>query len=201
VLGRVACVALLLGGTASLLLAQRPNRQMGRNPGRPDQRAQLEGDVRREFARIVRERVGLSDAQMQKLGPLTQKFEDQRRQTQVDERNARIRLQAALLDDVPGDSAKVNALVGQLLDVQKRRLAIAEAEQKELGTIMTAHQRARFLGVQEQVRRRMEQMRPGPDDGGAPGGFGGRPSNRPDDGNSDRPGDSTSLRVAATTIR
>ncbi|MEK7401250.1 MAG: hypothetical protein AABZ80_02690 [Gemmatimonadota bacterium] len=134
-----------------------------------DQRAQLEDDVRREFARAVRERVGLNDDQMQKLGPLTRKYEEQRRQTQADERNTRIRLQAALLDENPADSAKVNQLVQQLLDIQKRRVAIAEAEQKELGSIMTAHQRARYLGLQEQVRRRLEQMRPGM--GGPPEGM------------------------------
>lgn len=160
--------ALLLCAGATGAWGQRPGRPMaGRGQGRMQEpRAQLEDDVRREFARVVRERVGLSDEQMRKLGPLTRKYEVQRRQTQVDERNARIRLQAALLDDNPADSARVNQLVQQLLDIQKQRVAIAEAEQKELGTIMSAHQRARYLGLQEQVRRRLEQMRPAP--GGQP---------------------------------
>lgn len=143
-----------------------------------DSRAQLEDDVRREFARAVRERVGLNDEQMQKLAPLTQKYEEQRRQTQADERNTRIRLQATLLDSNPADSTKINQYLQQLLDGQKRRITIAESEQKELGTIMDAHQRARYLGFQEQVRRRLEQMRPFPG-GPPPGAPFGRPKQNP----------------------
>lgn len=195
---RILVVCLLLAATAS---AQRPGgRGQGRGAGRmQDPRAQLEDDVRREFSRVVRERVGLSDDQMQKLGPLTQKYEQQRRQTQMDERNTRIRLQAALLDSNPSDSTRINQFLQQLLDVQKRRVAIAEAEQNELGTIMNAHQRARYLGLQEQVRRRLEQMRPfpgGPPDGPGPGG-GRQPGNqfgRP-------PGDSSNVRLAVSPMR
>ncbi|HEX7952991.1 MAG TPA: hypothetical protein VF523_08000 [Burkholderiales bacterium] len=158
--------------------AQRPGRQgQARGGQRMDSRAQLENDVRREFARVVQERVGLNDDQMQKLGPLTQKYEQQRRETQLDERNTRIRLQAALLDSNAADSTKINQYVQQLLDAQKRRVAIAESEQRELGTIMNAHQRARYLGLQEQVRRRLEQMRPfpgGPPNGTPPGANGRR---------------------------
>jgi hypothetical protein len=162
--------------------AQRPTgRGMNPRQGAPDQRRELEDEVRRNFARAVRERVGLNDEQMAKLGPLTRKYEDQRRATQVDERDARSKLQALVLVGTDADSTRIKGFVAQLMEVRRRRLTIDEAEQKELATIMSPMQQAKFLGLQEQVRRRLEQARPFP--GGPPddGGFGpGRPEPRPE---------------------
>jgi len=195
---RALVAGLLVLGIAGSALAQRPGRGMGNRPpqgGMQDpRRAQLEDEVRREFARAVRQRVGLSDEQMQKLGPLTRRYEEQRRETQMDERDARVKLQATVIIGSDADSAKINQYVQQLLDVQKRRVAIAEAEQKELATVMTPLQRAKYLGLQEQVRRRLEQMRPfpggPPDDAFGPGGPG-RFNRAP-------PGDSAFVRIAVT---
>jgi Spy/CpxP family protein refolding chaperone len=125
------------------------------------QRARLEGEVRRTFARAVRERVGLSEDQMRRLAPLTQKHEQQRRALQQQERRARLALQAQLRGDTP-DTAAVSGLLAALLDVQRRRVQMIEAEHRDLATVMTPVQRARYLGLQEQVRRRMEQMRQRP---------------------------------------
>jgi Spy/CpxP family protein refolding chaperone len=145
--------------------------------GPPPQRARLEGEIRRTFARAVRERVGLSDEQMRRLAPLTQNHEQQRRRLQQEERTARVALQTQLRSDAP-DTAAVSRLLDTLLDVQRRRMQMIEAEHRDLATVMSPVQRARYLGLQEQVRRRMEQMRQGPPPG-APGGEGGnRPGRR-----------------------
>jgi len=174
-------MALTLAASSLLsnaLVSQRPMRQAqgagqgaapNAGPMQGEGRAQLEGRVRREFARVVRNRVGLSDEQMQKLGPLTQRLEEQRRSLQMDERDARVALQGIILGDTPTDSAKVDQLLDNLLDVQRKRLQLAESEQKELATFMTPIQRAKYLAMQEQVRRRLEQLRPPP---GAPFGDG-----------------------------
>jgi len=167
---RVAFAFALSLSVAASASAQRPNRQMaGRGQGgRPGdaRRNELEDEVRRGFARAVRERVGLNNDQMQKLGPMTRKFEDQRRQTQMDEREARTKLQALVLVGSDADSVRIKGFIAQLNDVRRRRAQIDEAEQKDLATIMTPLQQAKFLGIQEQVRRRLEQMRPMP--GGPP---------------------------------
>lgn len=166
----LACV--LVSGVAASAIAQRPNRQMGGRqtppPGRQDpRRAQLEGDIRRGFARAVRERVGLTDEQMQKLGPMTQRYEDQRRVLFAEERLARVSLQTMLRDEATADATKVTELLDKLsIELPRRRLQLMEAEQRDLATIMNPVQRAKFLGLQEQIRRRLEEMRPmGPPDG------------------------------------
>jgi hypothetical protein len=153
---RLAILALVVMPGA--VQAQRPE---------PPERARLEGEIRRGFARAVRERVGLSDEQMRRLAPLTQRHEQQRRALQLEERRARMALQAELLGASP-DTTAVARLLDTLLDVQRRRLQMIEAEHRDLATVMTAVQRARYLALQEQVRRRVEQLRQR-QAGGAPG--------------------------------
>ena len=126
--------------------------------GPPPERARLEGEVRRAFARAVRERVGLSEDQMRRLAPLTQKHEQARRALQQDERRARMALQAELRGSAP-DTAVVARLLDTLVGIHRRRVQMIEGEHRDLATVMTPVQRARYLAVQEQVRRRMEQMR------------------------------------------
>ncbi|HET9453945.1 MAG TPA: hypothetical protein VFO66_06665 [Gemmatimonadaceae bacterium] len=129
-------------------------------PPQQADRARLEGEIRRGFARAVRQRVGLTDDQMRRLAPLTQKHETQRRQLQADERRARVALQTELRAPSP-DSAVVARQLDSLLAVHRRRLQLTEAEHRELATVMSPVQRARYFALQEQFRRRVEQMRQG----------------------------------------
>jgi hypothetical protein len=119
----------------------------------------LENEIRRGFARAVRQRVGLSEAQMSQLGPIATRYEQQRRQLQVEERDTRLSLRGALRNEQTADQKQVDQLMQRMLDIQKRRLQLVESEQRELASIMTPVQRAKFTALQEQIRRRVEQMR------------------------------------------
>ena len=158
---RIATWSLVLAlGATTEALAQRP--------GGPPPRRELEAELRRGFARAVRQRVGLSEDQMQKLAPITQKHASARARIQLDERDARMELGRILRDSASADTAKVESLLARLLDVQKRRVQLMEQEEKDLATIMSPVQRARFLGLQEQLRRQMEERRQGRGQGGPP---------------------------------
>jgi len=122
-------------------------------------RARLEGQLRQRFAVLVRNRVGLSDDQMMRLRPVTQKYEQQRRQLQMEERDTRVSLRTSLQAGESADATQVDQMLQRMVDIQKRRVAILEAEQRDLATIMTPVQRARYMALQEQIRRRLEQMR------------------------------------------
>jgi hypothetical protein len=124
-----------------------------------DGRARLEMEVRRNFARLVRQRVGLTDAQMTRLIPVTQKYEQQRRQIQMQERNARINLQTAMRDEQTADPRQLEQHMQTLIGVHKQRAALIEAEHRELGEFMSPVQLVKFMALQEQVRRNLEQMR------------------------------------------
>lgn len=134
-------------------------------PGGPPPRGELEAELRRGFARAVRQRVGLTEDQMRKLAPITQKYANERARIQLDERQARMELGRILRDSVAGDSAKVEGLMARMLDAQKRQVQLLEEEQKELATIMSPLQRARFFGLREQMRRQLEERRRGRGEG------------------------------------
>ena len=157
---RTIATALLLLAIAAGAEAQRPGRGGGGGGGEPRQREELEADIRRAFARVVRQRVGLNDEQMQKLGPMTERHAIVRRRLQMDERSLRAQMQVELLKDAPSDSA-VNRMLDQFTEIQKRRVQMMESEQKDFATIMTPVQRARFNAMQEQLRRQLEQRRGG----------------------------------------
>lgn len=141
-----------------------------RQPGAgAEQRAELESRFRQQFARVVRQRVGLTEEQMARLGPVNERHSQQRRVVQMQERAARMSLQRVLRNPTLADSAEVSRLLQQLVEAQKRRAALLEAEQRELATIMTPIQRARYMALQEQVRRQLEQRRDRAG-GGAPQG-------------------------------
>jgi CBS-domain-containing membrane protein len=164
------CATALLITTPNWASAQRPGRrqppeQRQLPPAARDQtadtggRARMERQVRQNFARLVRQGVGLSEEQMGRLVPVTQRFEQQRRQLQMDERDARMGLRQMMRDEKTANPQQVDRLLQTLVDVQKRRALLLEAEQRELAGIMTPVQRAKFMAIQDQVRRRLEQMR------------------------------------------
>lgn len=177
----IPTVALLLLALAPMTLEAQQQRPRQQNPGAqgrqgrqgpPGDRARLESEIRRGFARAVRDRVGLTNEQMRQLAPITQRYEQQRRQIQMDERAARMGLRSAMLDEANANQQDVERLLQVLIDVQKRRLQLFEAEQREMATVMTPLQRAKFIALQEQIRRRLEQMRQraGPAGGEPPDG-------------------------------
>ena len=125
----------------------------------PARRQALEQRVRQRMAAVVKERLGLSDDQMRRLGEVNRDIEGQRRLLNQQERDLRVGLRAEL---IRGDSAsqdRVARFVDQLIDVQRRRIDLLSREQRALAAFMTPVQRAQYLAIQDQLRRRMEEMR------------------------------------------
>jgi hypothetical protein len=61
-----------------------------------------------------------------------------------------------------GDSAdqvRVSEFIDETLRIQRERLDLTEREQRELSQFMTPMQRAMYFGIQDELRRRMEEMR------------------------------------------
>jgi Spy/CpxP family protein refolding chaperone len=145
--------ALLALGTASESLAGQ-----GTGPGAPP-RERLEQQVRERLARVVQQRLELSDEQMRKLQATNRKFDDRRRALFEQERDARTALREQLVAGDRADQQNVGDLLDRLLDVQQQRLDLVRQEQRELAGYLTPVQRAKYLVLQDQLRRRMEEMR------------------------------------------
>lgn len=133
-------------------------RQLPDERGASPNRAQLERRFRQMLYQVTRRRVGLSDAQMNRLMPINQRFETERRGIQRQERETRLALRDAMRDSTHADQARITGYLDRLVELQRQRVELVAREQRDLAEFMTPLQRARYTALQEQVRRRIEQM-------------------------------------------
>ena len=139
--------------------AQRGDRQgEGQGGGRAN-REQLEQRFRAQLAQLLRTQLGLTDDGMRQLSEVNQRFDIQRREMNRCEMMTRRALRDEVLKHDSADSRRIEQLITEQFKIERERIDLTEAEQRELGKFLTPVQRARYLGVQEQVRRQMEQMR------------------------------------------
>jgi len=128
------------------------NRQM------PD-RAMLEQRIRDRIGGALRKNLNLSDDQFTKLQATNKRFEEKRRLLVGQERDARMAMRDLMIGGDTSNQAKISQALDRMLGVQRQRAELMEQEQKELAGYLTPMQRARYLGMQEQMFRRMQQMR------------------------------------------
>lgn len=167
-MGRPFVVGLLVLSSTSIAGAQlpRPQPQLPRARGDrqelssgSENRAQLQQRVQQRLWQATQRRVGLTDAQMNRLAPIHQRFEAQRRNITREERHTRLALRDALRDSTHADQSRVSGYLDRLVELQHQRSDLLDQEQKELAQFMTPIQRARYTALQEQVRRRVDQLR------------------------------------------
>ena len=149
--------------------AQRVN---GQGAGAPQQGPALERQFRERFAEVVKRRLNLDDTQMQQLGRVNDRFERDRMMLLRNERRTRQALRAEVLAGDSADQKKVAGLLDELLTIQRRRLDLTESEQRELSAFMTPTQRAKYFGIQDELRQRLENIRRQRQERRAGGGMG-----------------------------
>lgn len=129
-------------------------------------RTALEQQFRERTARLTKQRLGLTDAQLDRLEKTNARFVPQLRQLGVQEREIRHQLRQEMMAGNSANQRHVSDLLDGALRLQKQRIAIVEAEQKELAGFLTPVQRARYIALQAQFRKRAEEL----------SGQGGRPN-------------------------
>jgi len=156
---RLSLAVALVIVAASSAVAQRTDRLQAR-PGAPAEgRAGLERQFRERFAEVVRRRLGLTDTQMHRLGQVNDRYERERMRLLRDERMMRQALRTEVLAGDSADQAKVAEMLDRALRIQRQRLDMTEREQRELAAFMTPVQRAMYVGIQDDLRRRLEEIR------------------------------------------
>ena len=148
-------VAALAVSPLSTSDAQRGDRQGG---GRMN-REQLEQQFRMRLANLLKTQLGLTDEGMRQLSEVNQRFDRQRRELNRREMMTRRSLRAEVLKHDSADAARIEQLLTEQFRVERERIDLTEAEQRELSKFLTPVQRARYLGVQEQIRREMDRLR------------------------------------------
>lgn len=121
-------------------------------------RPALEQQFRERVARLTKDRVGLTDPQMAQLQQSNARFAPQLAQVAAQERETRRQLRQEMTAAGQPNQQKVSDLLDASIRLQKQRISIIEAEQKELGRFMTPVQRARYIALQGQFRRRAQEL-------------------------------------------
>ena len=154
VVRRVVTILLAAAVGATPVAAQRPG------PAGPrDERSALERRFRERLAAVVQQRLGLSDAQMRRLAATNRTFDERRRLLLQQERDARMAIRDEILAAERANQDRVAELLDRMLQIQRQRIDLLEEEQRELATFMSPVQRARYLALQDDLRRRMEALR------------------------------------------
>lgn len=146
----------LLAAIALSLAIAAPLRAQSGNPQRS--RADLEQQLRQRVATITRQRLQLDDGQMAKLQAVNARLAPQLAALVTHERQTRLQLRAELTAASP-DQNKVGALLDTILRLQQQRVSLLEREQKDLSAFLTPVQRAKYMALQNQIRRRADQLR------------------------------------------
>lgn len=149
-----AMISLLASGE---LQAQSERRRQAPADGAADRQV-MERRVRQGLWRVAKQRVGLTDDQMTRLARSSERFDGRRRTLLQDERRQRQLLRAELAPRAEANQERVGAALDRLLRLQRDRLDLQIEEQRELAAFMTPVQRARYLALQEQVRRRVQSL-------------------------------------------
>jgi protein CpxP len=121
-------------------------------------RAALEQQFRERTARLTKQRLGLSDAQLDRLERTNARFAPQLRQLGAQDREIRRQLRQELMAGNSANQQRVSDLLDGAIRLQKQRIGIVEAEQKELAGFLTPVQRARYIALQAQFRKRAEEL-------------------------------------------
>lgn len=143
----------------------------------------IEQQLQQRIATIMRERLALNDEQTQQLVEVTRRFERERMQVRGEDYRMRMAMRTQLMSGDTASQERVAELLEQMPRVERRKIDLMEAEQRELARFLTPVQRARYIALQEEIRRNMEQIRERrsnqPPGGSAPHMRGPPPSSRP----------------------
>lgn len=148
---------------ASALPAQQP--ASAANPNR----AALEKQFRERSAKVAQQRLGLTDAQLTQLEQTNARYAPAINQLLAQERDTRRQLRAEMMAGNQANQQHVSELMDTSISLQKQRIALVEQEQKDLSRFMSPTQRAGYAALQNQVRRRAQELARGKAAQRAPG--------------------------------
>lgn len=152
----IALGALMLGAASWSVPVYAQQRQQATTR---TQRDSLEARVRQRMGQVLKSQLGLTDEQLRRLQATNRQFDGQRRALFMQEREVRTAIRTEVEAGDTTRNAQISALLDRMLQIQRQRMDVTEAEQRELATFLTPVQRARYFGMEEQIRRRMTEMR------------------------------------------
>ncbi len=135
-----------------------PQARQGRS-GQPRGDREMEQQVQRRIGAMLKERLSLTDDQLVKLEAVTMKLERDRRAVRGEEFRLRSAMRRHLLAGDAASNDSVAPLLDRLPALERRKIDLMELEQRELAQFLSPVQRARFMALQEEIRRNMDEIR------------------------------------------
>jgi hypothetical protein len=120
------------------------------------ERMRAEGSLREALARAVRERLSLNDQQATRLMEVNRRFGEDRLRIVRQEMRLRRELRQSIAGGDSSRSPNTARLLDELMGAQRDRLDVQQKEQQALSEFLTPEQRARYLAMMEQLRRRIQ---------------------------------------------
>jgi hypothetical protein len=153
---RRAIISLLLVAPVLVLEAQPAGGGRGGAQGVQSRRAP---DLRLQafVDSMVRVRVAPTDEQFAKMREVATRHERERREIRMNDGKARVELRSLLAAPTMNEQ-RIAEMLDQISRMERQRLDLMEREQKELGKVLSPSQRARYLALQDELRRNMQEM-------------------------------------------
>ena len=137
-------------------MIQQNAEQQDRGNSAMAERVRLENGLRQALARAVRQRLNLSDQQATRLMQVNRQFSEDRVTLARDEMRVRRDLRLSIAGGGSDRAPETARLLDELLEKQRQRLELQQKEQAALSEFLTPEQRARYIGMMEQLRRRIQ---------------------------------------------
>lgn len=171
--------ALVVAWAGFVTLPGRAEAQRPPGAGNPN-RAELERRVQARFGQMMKERLGLSDAEADRLSRTVESFAPRRREIVLEEQAVRRSVEALVLRPGAVSDAEARDLLARMEGLRERELRLYQEEQEALLEVLSPAQLVRFHGMRAQLGDRIRQLRGGQGPAGA--GQGGPPWRRPPGG-------------------
>jgi hypothetical protein len=153
---RIRALGFIVAATLAIATRSPAQEQI---PSRDTATGALQARVRQRLAAVAKQRLELTDDQMRQLTAVNASYETRRRALMTQEHDARVIVRGELQRGKQADQKRVDGALADLFRIQRARIDLAEQEQRDLAKFMQPSQRAGYLALQEQVRRRVDQMR------------------------------------------
>lgn len=153
--------ALLLCASSASAQGRQRIRPMRPPPGMQvgPRRQMLEQQFRQRAEQVVRNRLNLNDEQMSRLRSVNADIGAQRSALVAQERSIRSDLRDEMAKGSGANQDRVAQLMAQAHDLESRRFALQQDEQRQLSGFLTPVQVAQYVGLQAQIRERIRQLR------------------------------------------
>lgn len=147
-----------------------------RTPRDGDDRARLEERIRARVGEIIRDRLGLDEAEEAELSAITREFEGRRRSLSAEQREAREGVEALLRSET-ADEREAAALLERIGVLRSREADLYREELERLQDVLTPTQVLQLQELRQELGRRIRAIR-----SGAGARNDGRPPRGPGDG-------------------